>query len=238
MARLEAGLPLEDPDVPDLFARFTARTKPAIAAIDGYAIGGGFELALACDIRVATADSWFGLPEPRAGMLGQYGLDHLSRVIPLGEALKLQLTGGRIDARRAHDIGLIQEVSPDRSSMFGMPPGLPRRSHCAHRRPSARSATWCTPAGICLRTRPRRSRSRTGTWCTTRPMRSRVRARSSRNVLPYGRRTDSTVGADATSRGARPASRRTTATRRPRARDRARTASCRRTARPSRGSSR
>jgi enoyl-CoA hydratase/carnithine racemase len=116
--RLERGLPIADPEVPDLFQHLTARKKPIIAAIDGYALGGGFEMALACDIRVATESSRFGLPEPRAGMLAQYGLDHLSRLIPLGEAMRLQLTGGQIGARRAYDIGLVQEVCDTRAKMF------------------------------------------------------------------------------------------------------------------------
>ena len=116
--RLELGLPITDPEVPDLFARLSARSKPIVAAIDGYALGGGFELALACDIRVASERSRFGLPEPRAGMLGQYGLDNLCRMIPLGEALRLQLTGGQIDGRRAYDIGLVQELAADRDAML------------------------------------------------------------------------------------------------------------------------
>lgn len=116
--RMTQGLPLSDPDVPDIFAHLAARTKPIIAAIDGYALGGGLEIALACDIRVATERSRFGMPEPRAGMLGQYGLDHLCRHIPLGEALRLQLTGGQIDGHRAHQIGLVQELASDRDAMF------------------------------------------------------------------------------------------------------------------------
>jgi enoyl-CoA hydratase/carnithine racemase len=117
-ARLVQGLPVTDPDAPDLFAALTSRTKPIIAAIDGFALGGGLEMAIACDIRIATTRSWFGMPEPRAGLLGVYGLDHLSRVIPLGEALRLQLTGGRIGAERAHSIGLVQELALDRDGMF------------------------------------------------------------------------------------------------------------------------
>jgi enoyl-CoA hydratase/carnithine racemase len=118
VGRLEQGLPITDPAVPDLFARLASRSKPIVAAIDGYALGGGFELALACDMRVASQRSRFGLPEPRAGMLGQYGLDNLCRMIPLGEALRLQLTGGQIDACRAYAIGLVQELGTDRDEAF------------------------------------------------------------------------------------------------------------------------
>jgi len=92
--------------------------KPIIAAIDGYCLAGGFELALYCDIRVATAKSVFGLPEPRRGLLAGPGLINLSRMIPLGEALRIQLTGSPISAERAYQIGLIQEVVPDRDALM------------------------------------------------------------------------------------------------------------------------
>ena len=93
--------------------------KPVIAAIDGYCLGGGLELALQCDIRIATQGSAFGLPEPRnAGSTAGFGLYYLSRAIPVGEALYMQLTGTHIDAARAYRIGLIQSVVPDREALF------------------------------------------------------------------------------------------------------------------------
>jgi len=90
----------------------TAIRKPLIAAIDGYCVGGGLEWALRCDIRVATPRSSFGLPEPRAGTLAGFGLHMLSRLIPPGEALYMQLTGSRIDAERAYHCCLVQELVP------------------------------------------------------------------------------------------------------------------------------
>jgi enoyl-CoA hydratase/carnithine racemase len=90
----------------------TAIRKPLIAAIDGFCVGGGLEWALRCDIRIATPRSSFGLPEPRAGTLAGFGLHMLSRVIPPGEALYMQLTGARIDAERAYHCCLVQEVVP------------------------------------------------------------------------------------------------------------------------------
>ncbi len=88
--------------------------KPVIAAIDGYCVGGGLEWALRCDIRIATARSTFGLPEPRSGSLAGFGLHMLSRLIPPGEALYMQLTGARLDAERCYRSCLIQEVvEPD-----------------------------------------------------------------------------------------------------------------------------
>jgi len=87
-------------------------TKPIIAAIQGYCLAGGFELALRCDIRIATPDAQFGLPEPRWSLLAGYGLHHLSRMVPLGEALYIQLTGDRISAQRAYEIGVVQKIVP------------------------------------------------------------------------------------------------------------------------------
>lgn len=92
--------------------------KPIIAAIDGYCVAGGFELALRSDIRVATQKSVFGLPEPRRSLLGGYGLHNLSRMIPLGEALLIQLTGATMSAERAYQIGLIQRLVPDSAALM------------------------------------------------------------------------------------------------------------------------
>jgi enoyl-CoA hydratase/carnithine racemase len=94
--------------------------KPIIAAIDGYCVAGGLELSLQCDIRIATEQSAFGLPEPRWSLTAGYGLHNLSRMIPLGEALYMQLTGRRITASRAYQIGLIQEVVADREALFAL----------------------------------------------------------------------------------------------------------------------
>lgn len=92
--------------------------KPIIAAIDGHCVAGGLEVALRCDIRVATRQSRFGLPEPRRSLLAGYGLHHLSRTIPLGEALLIQLTGSPMHAERAYQIGLIQRLVDDRDALM------------------------------------------------------------------------------------------------------------------------
>jgi dehydration protein DpgD len=92
--------------------------KPMIAAIDGYAMGGGFELSLQCDIRIATQASRFGLPEPRRSIMAQYGLHNLSRMIPLGHALYIQLTGSHITADKAKEWGILLDVVPDREALF------------------------------------------------------------------------------------------------------------------------
>ena len=92
--------------------------KPLIAAIDGYCVAAGFEISLLCDIRVATMQSQFGLPEPRRSLLAGPGLHYLSRIVPLGEAMLMQLTGSFISAERAHQIGLVQRLAPDRKVLM------------------------------------------------------------------------------------------------------------------------
>ena len=92
--------------------------KPIIAAIDGYCLAGGLELSLQCDIRIATQQSSFGLPEPRRSLLAGYGLHNLSRMIPLGHALYIQLTGNHIDADTAERWGILQEIVSDREALM------------------------------------------------------------------------------------------------------------------------
>ncbi len=87
--------------------------KPIIAAINGYCLAGGLEIALACDIRVAAEHATFGLPEvTRAIIPGAGGTQRLPRAIPLGPALELMLTGGRFDAQWALRHGLVNHVVP------------------------------------------------------------------------------------------------------------------------------
>jgi enoyl-CoA hydratase/carnithine racemase len=93
--------------------------KPLIAAIDGYCLGGGLELANYCDIRIATEGSRFGQPEPRTvgGMAGP-ALHQLPRMMPIGEALLLQLTSQPMDAKRAYELGLVQRICADREALL------------------------------------------------------------------------------------------------------------------------
>lgn len=87
--------------------------KPIIAAINGYAVGGGCELALACDIRIIADDGQLGLPEvTRAVIPGAGGCQRLPRLIPLGNALMMLLTGDRINAQEAYRLGLVQKIAP------------------------------------------------------------------------------------------------------------------------------
>lgn len=87
--------------------------KPLIAAINGYALGGGLEIALACDLRIAAENAQLGQPEVTAGaMSGWGGTQRLPRMIPWCEAAKLLFTGQRIDAQEAYRIGLVNKVVP------------------------------------------------------------------------------------------------------------------------------
>lgn len=85
--------------------------KPVIAAVNGYAVGGGLELALACDVIVAAERAQFGLPEPRRGLMADGGgVNGLTRQIPIKLAMEMILTGQFIDAHKAVDVGLVSRV--------------------------------------------------------------------------------------------------------------------------------
>jgi enoyl-CoA hydratase len=87
--------------------------KPLVAAVDGYALAGGFEIALACDMIVANVDSKFGIPEVKRGLAAAAGgLVRLPRQIPQRLAMELALTGDFISAARAYDMGLINRIVP------------------------------------------------------------------------------------------------------------------------------
>ncbi|HEX5782866.1 MAG TPA: crotonase/enoyl-CoA hydratase family protein [Solirubrobacteraceae bacterium] len=105
-----------DPDAPAGPMGFTRLTpaKPAIAAIRGWCVAGGLELALWCDLRVAREDARFGCLERRWGVpLIDGGTQRLPRVVGLGRALDLILTGREVDAQEALAMGLVNEVVPD-----------------------------------------------------------------------------------------------------------------------------
>jgi enoyl-CoA hydratase/carnithine racemase len=88
-------------------------SKPLIAAVNGVALGGGLELAMACDIIVAADHAEFGFPEPRVGRMAlEGGMHRLARSVPLKIAMGMLLTGRRIPAQEAYRIGLVNEVVP------------------------------------------------------------------------------------------------------------------------------
>jgi enoyl-CoA hydratase len=103
-------LDVDDPAGPEGITRLTP-AKPAIAAIDGWCLAGGLELALWCDLRIATPTSVFGCFERRWGVpLIDGGTQRLPRVVGMGRALELILTGRPVEAEEAQRIGLVNEV--------------------------------------------------------------------------------------------------------------------------------
>jgi crotonobetainyl-CoA hydratase len=98
------------------FAGLTLRfdlDKPLIAAVNGVAMGGGFEIALACDLIVAAENAVFALPEPRVGLIaGAGGVHRLPRMIPQKQALGMILTGRRVPAAEGQELGFVNEVVP------------------------------------------------------------------------------------------------------------------------------
>ena len=106
---------------PSGFAGLTSRfdlTKPLIAAVNGVAMGGGFEIALACDLIVAADTATFALPEPRVGLAALAGgLHRLPRMIGQKQALGMILTGRRVSAAEGQVLGFVNEVTPPKELM-------------------------------------------------------------------------------------------------------------------------
>jgi enoyl-CoA hydratase len=99
--------------LPTIFDAVERLAKPVIAAVNGFCLGGGMELALACDIRIASSTAKFGQPEVNLGIIpGGGGTQRLPRIVGLGAALKMILSGDMVDATEAHRIGLVEEVVP------------------------------------------------------------------------------------------------------------------------------
>lgn len=97
----------------DAFRFLETMRKPVIAAVNGFALGGGLELALACHFRIASENAKFGLPEVKLGIIPGYGgTVRLPRVVGRGRALEMMLTGEMIDAQEAYRIGLVNRVYP------------------------------------------------------------------------------------------------------------------------------
>jgi len=98
------------------FGGLTARAdnfKPVIAAVNGVAMGGGFEIALACDLIIASENAVFALPEPRVGLAALAGgMQRLPQQIPLKHAMGMLLTGRRVSAREGYQLGFVNEVVP------------------------------------------------------------------------------------------------------------------------------
>ncbi|MEW6187077.1 MAG: enoyl-CoA hydratase-related protein [Thermodesulfobacteriota bacterium] len=132
------------PSSRDQFKKFEEDDRPFIAAISGFCLGGGLELALCCDLRIATESARFGLPELRIGSVpGAGGMQRLPRIIGVTRAKELLFTAGRIDAAEAFRIGLVNKIVPEESLleeavkiaeiMLAMPPhGLKIAKRCVN----------------------------------------------------------------------------------------------------------
>ena len=95
----------------EIFSRIENLPIPVIAAVNGYALGGGLELALACSIRLCSDRAQFGAPEVKLGIIpGDGGTQRLPRLVGLGRAMEMVLTGDFIDAQEAYRIGLVNQV--------------------------------------------------------------------------------------------------------------------------------
>ena len=102
----------------EVFRRVELSRKPVIAAVNGFALGGGCELALACHLRIASENAQFGLPEVKLGIIPGYGGTlRLPRIVGKGRALELMLTAQFIKADEAYRIGLANKVVPQAELM-------------------------------------------------------------------------------------------------------------------------
>jgi 3-hydroxyacyl-CoA dehydrogenase len=107
----EFNKPREKPDLFEVNDQQDAMSKPLVAAIGGFALGGGLELALGCHYRVALPRAQLGLPEVKLGILpGSGGTQRLPRVIPMAEAVRMMTTGATIPAEKAKELGLVDEI--------------------------------------------------------------------------------------------------------------------------------
>ena len=104
-----------------LFKMIEDCPKPVIAAIDGFTLGGGCELAMACHMRIATENSKFGQPEVNLGIIPGYGAtQRLTQLVGRGKALELMLTGDMISAQEAKNLGLVNHVVASRDELLAL----------------------------------------------------------------------------------------------------------------------
>jgi enoyl-CoA hydratase/carnithine racemase len=135
---------------PTGFAGLTARydnVKPVIAAVNGVAMGGGFEIALACDLIIASENAVFALPEPTVGTAALAGgMQRLPQQIPLKHAMGMLLTGRRVSAREGRELGFVNEVVPPEELMPAARRWAEEIALCAPL--SVRATKQCTMASL------------------------------------------------------------------------------------------
>jgi enoyl-CoA hydratase len=108
----EGGKALAEKGQDEVFDRIENSPKPIIAAVNGFALGGGCELAMACHFRIASSNAKFGQPEVNLGLIPGYGgTQRLTQLIGKGRAMELMMTGNMIDATEAHRIGLVNHIT-------------------------------------------------------------------------------------------------------------------------------
>ena len=174
-------------ELPDL-------NKPLIAAVNGMAVGGGWELALSCDLILASKTATFALPEIRAGTLADAASIKLPKRIPYHVAMELLLTGRSMDAEEAHRWGVVNEIVEPEALLPNVP-GQSRASLPTVRRwSSPPSRKWFAKPKPCV------PRKRCAGWAnassppwiasTTAKISLRVRARSRRSASPTGKDVD------------------------------------------------
>lgn len=140
-----------------VFDEVAAFPKPTIAMVNGVALGGGCELAMACDMRIAGSSARFGQPETRLGLIpGGGGTQRLPRLVGAGRALRMILTGEAVAAEEAHRIGLVDELAEDtelRGRTLELAKAMAAASPVALRLAKAAvAAAWETPlsAGLAM----------------------------------------------------------------------------------------
>lgn len=102
-----------------LFGSIEKCPKPVIAAVNGFALGGGCEIAMACHIRIASKNARFGQPEVNLGTIPGYGgTQRLTQLVGRGKALELMLTGDMISAEEAHVVGLVNQLADDQEKLM------------------------------------------------------------------------------------------------------------------------
>lgn len=152
----EFGLPLDEPQLPGVIAAIESCGKPVVAALHGAALGGGFELALGCDARIASPGTVVGLPEVTLGLIpGAGGTQRLPRLVGLARAIQLVCSGERIKSDAALSLGLLDAVVTDdlRSAAIAHARGLNGAKSLLRERavPPADSAVVAAAAGEALR---------------------------------------------------------------------------------------